>query len=95
MLADLVNEDSWFTVNFLHVNMTFLAKDVDNWKTNDHFKASKLMVDGLNVVNDPAERAVKLTTDFVSSAKEEDHFQNLFLLHLYPPITRKRRRRYA
>ena len=77
MLTDLVNESSWFTVNLLRLTMTFFAKDVDSWENNDHFKASKLILDGLNVVNDPAERAVKLTTDFVSSARGEDHFQNL------------------
>ena len=36
MLADLVNEDSWFTVNLLRLNMTLLAKDVDCWENNDH-----------------------------------------------------------
>ena len=58
--------------------MTFLTKDVDSWQNDDHFKASKFIVDGLNVVNDPAERAVELTTDFISSAREENDFQNLF-----------------
>ena len=77
MLADLVNEDSWFTVNLLRLNMTFLTKNVDSWQNDDHFKASKFIVDGLNVVNDPAERAVKLRNDFISSARGEDHFQNV------------------
>ena len=54
-----------------------LTKDVGSWQNDNHFKASKFIVDGLNVVNDPAERAVKLTTDFVASARGEDHFQNL------------------
>lgn len=62
-LGDLVNKDSWFTVNLLHLDMTFLTEDVDTWQNIDHFKAAKSIVDGLNVVNDPAERAVKLTTD--------------------------------
>ena len=77
MLADVVNEDSWFTVNLLRLNMTFLTKNVDSGQNDDHFKASKFIVDGLSVVNDPAERAVKLRNDFVSSARGEDHFQNL------------------
>ena len=77
MLADFVNEDSWFTANLLRLNMTFLTKNFDSWQNDDHFKVSKFIVDALNVVNDPSERAVKLTNDFVSSAREEDHFQNL------------------
>ena len=28
----------------------------------------------MNVVNDPAERAVKLTADFVGAARGEEHF---------------------
>ena len=36
---------------------------------------SKSKVDKLNVVNDCAERAVKMTNDFVGSSKEEHHFQ--------------------
>ena len=31
----------------------------------------------MNVVNDPAERAVKLTADFVGAARGEEHFQNI------------------
>ena len=78
MLADLVNEASWFTVSLLQLNMNFHTKNVDSWQNDDHFKASKFSVDGLNVVNDPADRAVKLTNDFASSERGEDHFQNLY-----------------
>ena len=44
---------------------------------NEDFLNSKLKVDKLNVVNDCAERAVKMTNYFVGSSKEEDHFQNV------------------
>ena len=57
--------------------MTFLEEDVETWEETDSFHASRSKVQGINVVNDPIERAVKLTTDFVSSAKTEEHFQNI------------------
>lgn len=76
-LADVVGVDSWWTVNVLDLNVSFLDKDVELWEQNDHFIESKKTVGELNVVNDPAERAVKLTSDFVSAARGEEHFQNI------------------
>ena len=73
MLADLVNEDSWFAVN-----LTFLTKNADSWQNDDHFKALKFIVNGMNVVNDPTERAVKLTRDFVLSERRETIIKTFF-----------------
>jgi hypothetical protein len=42
-----------------------------------HYQASKANVLAINVVNDCAERGVKLSSDFLSSAKNEEHYQNV------------------
>ena len=43
----------------------------------ESFKFGKKNVNAINVVNDSAERAVKLGSDFLSSARKEDNFQNV------------------
>ena len=74
-LSDLVNEDSWYTIKLLQLNMDFLPEDIVSWKENDNFKSAKQIVKHLNFVNDSAERGVKLSTDYVSAARGEEHFQ--------------------
>ena len=54
-----------------------MKKDVKTWETNESFIESKKKVESVKVVNDPAERAVKLTTDFAHAARGEAHFQNV------------------
>ena len=76
-LSDLINEDSWFVIHTLNLNVDFLCENVCTWSKNEDFLNSKSKVDKLNVVNDCAERAVKMTNDFVGSSKEEDQFQNV------------------
>ena len=46
-------------------------------KLNPTCISSNTIVNKLNAVNDPAERAVEMTSDFINSARDEDHFQNL------------------
>lgn len=76
-LADLVGTDSWFMFNILQLNSDFLTKDIGEWKESDAYQNSQTNIQALNVVNDCAERGVKLSSDFLSSAKKEEHFQNV------------------
>lgn len=69
-LADLANQDSWFGMQQLHINADFLPRNVDEWPASE-------TVQSINVVNDCAERGVKLTSDYVSAARSEDHLQNV------------------
>lgn len=39
-------------------------KDISEWKRLDSYKTAKKTVDSLHVVNDTAERTLKLMTDF-------------------------------
>jgi len=50
---------------------------VSEWDTNEAYLASAQNVKALNVVNDAAERGVKLATDFVDVARSDEHFQNI------------------
>ena len=76
-LADLVGEDSWFTICLLKLDVSFLDVEIETWDRNACFIRSQCIIDNLNVVNDCAERGVKLCSDFVSVARGEEHFRNV------------------
>ena len=76
-LADLVTEDSWFMFRLLDLDSDFLLEDVDKWDDLTSFMTSKCKARSLNVTNDAAERAVKLSTDFLQSARTEEKYQSV------------------
>lgn len=76
-LSDLVERDSWFTFHILKLNPDFLSEDVTDWPESAAFQDSKTNLQALNVINDSAERGVKLSSDFLAAAKSEEHYQNV------------------
>ncbi|KAJ8400550.1 hypothetical protein AAFF_G00393190 [Aldrovandia affinis] len=76
-LADLANPECLFGMHQLHVVPAFLSLDVEDWATSAAFQAGAANVRTVNVVNDCAERGVKLTSDFVAAARSEQHLQNV------------------
>ncbi|KAJ8369049.1 hypothetical protein SKAU_G00090770 [Synaphobranchus kaupii] len=76
-LADLANPDCWFGMHQLHVDPAFLSLEVEDWATSAAFQAGAVNVRAITVVNDCAERGVKLTSDFVAAARSEQHLQNV------------------
>ncbi|KAK5936425.1 hypothetical protein CgunFtcFv8_027703 [Champsocephalus gunnari] len=76
-LADLANKDCWFGMHQLHIDLEFMSLDVKEWATNAALKKSEVNVCAMNVVNDCAERGIKLTSDFVAVARKEQHRQNV------------------
>ena len=76
-LADLVGPNSWFMMRILQIDHQFLKEGVENWAMCAAYQTSKSNITAINVVNDAAERAVKLSSDFLSSAKSESHYQNI------------------
>jgi len=76
-LADLVGADSWFFFEILQLDPAFLTEDVDAWSESAAYQTSLKNLQAVNVVNDCAERGVKLSADFLSSAKGEEHYQNV------------------
>ena len=76
-LSDFIGEDSWSLFNILKIGKQFLHEPVEGWGCNGEYKAALEIVENMLVVNDCAERGVKLAADFLPSAKKEDTLQNL------------------
>jgi len=79
-LADLVGKlgtDSWFTFHILQLDPQFMVEDVADWSNSASYQSSLRNLQAINVVNDCAERGVKLSSDFLSTAKKEEHYQNV------------------
>ena len=57
----------------------FLTDAVETWEEREYFKTVRITVRALSVVNDAAERAVKLATDFNEVlTKDEEQRQLLY-----------------
>ena len=63
-LSDLVGTDSWFLFHILQLDPQFLTDDVTNWPESASYQTLLTNLQALNVVNDWAERGVKLSSDF-------------------------------
>ena len=73
-LADLVAVDSWFTIHLLEMNMSFLILPVDEWANSPAYQSSCANAAAINVINDCAERGVKLSLDFIDTARNRHTF---------------------
>jgi hypothetical protein len=76
-LADFVAPDSWYFFHLLKLDSSFLVEEVDDWDTNASYQAAKVNIQAINVINDSAERGVKLSSDFLASARTESHYQDV------------------
>lgn len=76
-LGDLVNEDSWFLFGLLQLDRSFLEENVENWKELPTFANDKKKIGAITVINDCAERGVKLSSDFLAASTTEKHYQNV------------------
>lgn len=78
-MYDFMSVKSKSLLDRLKVNDSFLQECPTLWSNNVSFREAKIKVSMLKVVNDTAERAVKLMQDFhgLITAKEE---QKQFLL---------------
>lgn len=70
---------AFFTI--LNLNDAFLSKPPESWKDDENYIASEQIVTGLKVVNDSAERGVKLMQDY-NSILTNDENQKQFLLQI-------------
>lgn len=75
-LVDLLTVDSWFIFKVLNLNSEFLSLPIIQWKESESYLDAASKVTLLNVVNDSAERGIKLSTDYLGCAKLEGRFQN-------------------
>ena len=63
----------------LNLNTDFLSQDVESWPENVSFQEAKKVVQSLKVVNDSAERAIALATNFnLSLTRREEEKQYLY-----------------
>ena len=67
---------------------------VDMWDKFEDFRAFKDYVHNVKVVNDLAERGIKLVSDFISMTKDEEQVQALLQCvehhrDLFPDYTKK------
>ena len=76
-LSLFVGEDSWSIFSVMKLNYGFLSKPVEYWPKDAGYLEAKLIINNLSVVNDGAERGVKLAYDYIGSSKKEDNFQNI------------------
>ena len=76
-MADLTGPDSWFTFKLFKLDPGFLDLDVSDWPDSPEYQSSRENVMVLNVINDPAERGVKMGSDFLAAARSEPHFQSV------------------
>lgn len=60
----LLNHQSPKLFKRLGINTSFLEIDPTEWKNNIYYQFGKKVVDGLHIVNDTAERGVKLMEEF-------------------------------
>ncbi|KAG8198493.1 hypothetical protein JTE90_017359 [Oedothorax gibbosus] len=76
-LSSLVGRDSWFIFHLLKLDSKFLTEDIEMWPECASYQEAAIKLQSLNVVNDCAERGVKLSSDFLAASKGEDHYQNV------------------
>jgi hypothetical protein len=93
-LEDLVGSDAWFTIKLLKIDSAFMELDTNEWDKSDAYNLSAQNIQSISVVNDTAERGVKLSCDFVGTSRSEHHYQNVLQVvednrKQYPNLRRK------
>lgn len=77
-LSDSVGTGSLYMFERMGFSKDFIYQPVEDWVNLESFKKMKIFVDHLLVCNDPAERAIKLISDYAHSlTNSETDRQNL------------------
>ena len=76
-IVDYIGPDSPGLFVMIRLDPSFLYRPVSTWHRLDAYNEAKKRVRNLKVINDGAERGVKLTSDFLGCAKTEDRLQNV------------------
>ena len=75
-LRSLIGPDSWYLFQLLNIDTSFFNEPVKEWNSCEAYLYSKNIVRRLNVVNDCAERSVKIASDFAETAKTSSNFNS-------------------
>ena len=81
-LSSLVKAKSWQVFAILDMgddDLQWLKQDAASWPLDPGFLKFQEFVNNLTVVNDPAERSVKLIQEFVNTCQDEELRQDLLL----------------
>lgn len=82
--TDLFTPHSLNIFSWFNISSDFLQVDPLEWENNDNYKKARSVLISLKVVNDTAERDIKLMEEFNQKiTKNED--QKQFLLKVYTP----------
>ena len=76
-LSTFIGRNSWIFFRILRLDHSFLNLPVEEWNSSSSYLAAKEVVNNICVVNDAAERGVKLCHDFLDTAKKEANLQNI------------------
>ena len=76
-LVDLVTPTSWFILHKLHISGSFLELPVCEWENAPEFLRLDSYVSTVKVVNDIAERGIKLCTEVIQKTGSEDMRKDL------------------
>lgn len=71
-LHEFITENTITFFDRFKTSATFLNEDPADWKNNDDYKEMQQILSNLQVVNDHAERSVKLFTDFNKSLTKDE-----------------------
>ena len=75
--ASLIGVDSWRYFSITGIKCDFLHLEVDEWDENAEYLRGKIITNNLEVVNEAAERGVKLCYDFLHVSKDEKRLQDV------------------
>jgi len=76
-IDDFISPQSSNLFNRFNISMDFLDLDPKLWNLNEHYKKGKKFVNNLRIVNDVAERGVKLMEDYnklISKNEEQKQY---------------------
>ena len=76
-IQDYLGPDSIGFFTTLGLDLNFLHHDANTWEDLQSYQEARKAVKHLKVVNDAAERGVKLSADFMGVARREDRFQGI------------------
>ena len=76
-IASFFGPDSWAFFKLLKLDPAFLKAPPQTWNTNASYIRAQQVVENLAVVNDAAERGVKLASDFLPGVQKESSFQKI------------------
>ena len=77
-LWDFVQPNSWEFFNIPKVSAEWLIRKVVEWKESEDYRMAQQFVTSVKVVNDAAERGIKLASDYAKSlTKNRDKTENL------------------